>query len=143
MSRGSVAFRAEELSMPMRYACVMNNSTSDEDGKRRHYIPEWAAKRGVKQADIVRELGADKGAVYRWFTEGVIPTEKYLKPLADFLGAEEVVSLFRDPEDDWMARMFRDKTEKQKEAAIQMLKIFFQQNVDRDDDTAGRISNRK
>jgi transcriptional regulator with XRE-family HTH domain len=108
----------------------MSNRSDDKSDRRRHFIPEWAAKRGVKQADIVREIGADKGAVYRWFADGVIPTEKYLKPLADFLDADEVVDLFRHPDDDWMAKMFRDKTEQQKEAAIRMLNLFFEQHVD-------------
>ncbi|MFC3074953.1 helix-turn-helix domain-containing protein [Shinella pollutisoli] len=108
----------------------MSNRTDDRTDRRRHFIPEWAAKRGVKQADIVRATGADKGAVHRWFAEDVIPTEKYLKPLADFLDVEEVVDLFRDPDDDWMAKMFRDKTEQQKEAAITMLRLFFEQHAD-------------
>ncbi|KQV27870.1 hypothetical protein ASC97_05775 [Rhizobium sp. Root1203] len=103
----------------------MSNVDESTEHPRRHFIPEWAEKRGVKQADIVREIGADKGAVYRWFAAGIIPTEKYLKPLADYLGAEEVVALFRHPDDDWLAKMFRDKTEEQKEAAIQMLTLFF------------------
>lgn len=107
----------------------MSNEHYSSDIPRRHYIAEWSEKRGVKQADIVREIGADKGSVSRWFVAGIIPTEKYLKPLADFLQVDEVVDLFRHPDDDWLAKMFRDKTEEQKEAAIQMLKIFFQNSV--------------
>ena len=106
---------------------AMSNEQSYDESHRRHFIPEWAEKRGKRQADIVRDLGIEKSTVYRWFAEGVIPTEKHLVPLAGYLGAPEVVALFRHPEDDWLARMFINKTEEQKEAAVQMLKLFFQQ----------------
>lgn len=108
----------------------MSNTPDEPREKRRHYIAEWAELRGKKQADIVRALGVEKSVVYRWFADGVIPTEKYLQPLAEFLDAGEVISLFRHPDDDWLAKMFRDKTDEQKEAAIQMLKLFFSQNED-------------
>lgn len=105
---------------------VMSNIHSEDPHKRRHFIPEWSEKCGKKQADIVRDLGIEKSTVYRWFAEGVIPTEKHLKPLAEYLQVDEVVALFRHPDDDWVAKMFRNKTEEQKEAAVQMLKLFFQ-----------------
>jgi transcriptional regulator with XRE-family HTH domain len=105
----------------------MTNADDHSTPKRRHYIAEWAELRGKKQADIVRELGIEKSVVYRWFADGVIPTERYLRPLADYLQVDEVVSLFRHPDDDWIARMFRDKTEQQRDAAIEMLKLFFNQ----------------
>lgn len=110
----------------------MSNNQSQETSHRRHYIAEWAEKRGKKQADIVRDLGIEKSTVYRWFADGVIPTEKHLVPLASYLSAPEVVALFRHPDDDWLARMFVDKTEEQKEAAVQMLKLFFQQSESSD-----------
>jgi transcriptional regulator with XRE-family HTH domain len=106
-------------------SCVMSNTPAANEPPRRHYIVEWAELRDKSQADIVRALDADKGTVSRWFSSGIIPTEKYLQPLATFLQLDEVVDLFRHPDDDWLAKMFRDKTEEQKEAAIDMLKIFF------------------
>lgn len=117
--------------------CIMRNNTNSEND-RRHFIAEWAERRGVRQADIVRELGADKGAVSRWFADDIIPTEKYLKPLADYLGVDEVIDLFRHPDDDWLKKMFHDKTEEQREAAIEMLKIFFRNSAGRDDDERRR-----
>lgn len=105
----------------------MNNDRQDKgmsSESKTHFIPEWAERRNLKQADIVRELDVDKGVVSRWFG-GVIPTEKYLKPLADLLGTS-ITGLFRHPDDDWIAKMFRDRTEEQKEGAIKMLKAFFE-----------------
>lgn len=103
-----------------------------------HFIEEWSERRGLKRADIARELGADPSLVSRWFA-GNIPSEKWLQPLADLLQVDRS-SLFRDPDDDWIARLFRDKTEQQKEAAIEMLRIFFrQQEIE---STDSRISRR-
>ena len=92
--------------------------------KRIHFIPEWAEKRGMKQVDIVRALGVDKGLVSRWF-DGTVPKPEYLEQLRELFDAEEVGSLFRHPDDDWLAKLFRDKTEEQKELAIDMLKVLF------------------
>ncbi|MDX1127469.1 helix-turn-helix domain-containing protein [Sinorhizobium medicae] len=93
---------------------------------RIHYIVEWADKRDLSQADIARELGADKSLVSRWFS-GMLPKEDYLKRLAALFGTD-VHGLFRHPDDDWLAKFFRDKTEEQKERAIEMLRIFFNEN---------------
>jgi transcriptional regulator with XRE-family HTH domain len=90
---------------------------------RVHYIAEWAEHRNVTQADIVRAIGADKSVVHRWFVEGNIPSAKYLEALAAFLEAESVSSLFRDPSDDWIARLFKDRSEAEKAKAIQMLEL--------------------
>lgn len=105
----------------------MSNTTrihADKTPNRVHYIVEWAEKRGLKQVDIVREIGADKGLVSRWF-KGTVPKPEYLEQLRQLFQAEDISSIFRHPDDDWIARMFRDKTEKQKEDAIQMLKMWF------------------
>jgi hypothetical protein len=104
----------------------MTNKPDHDHGKRRHFIPEWAELRGKKQADIVRDLDIPKSVVFRWFSEGVIPTEKYLLPLAEYLMVDDVISLFRHPDDDWLAQMFRDKTDEQREKAVAMLKLFFE-----------------
>lgn len=65
---------------------------------RTHYIPEWAKEAGKIQADIVKKLGVDKANVSRWF-DGVVPSNKYLAPLAELLGAPEPAALFVDPEE--------------------------------------------
>jgi transcriptional regulator with XRE-family HTH domain len=98
----------------------MNETTKN------HYIPEWASHRHLTRADISREIGADRSLVSRWFA-GTIPSERWLEPLANLFGVE-VAAIFRHPDDDWLAKFFRDKTEEQKEAAIEVLKIFFREN---------------
>src|SRR5690606_6777345 len=96
----------------------------DKTPQRVHFIAEWAAKRGLKQRDIVREIGADKGLVSRWF-KGTVPKQEYLEQLRGLFGLDDIHALFRHPDDDWIARFFRDKTEEQREKAIQMLKLMF------------------
>lgn len=76
--------------------------------RRLHFIPEWAEKRGLSQADLVREVAADKATVSRWFS-GALPSEKYLEPLAA-LFETEVSGLFRHPDDDWLARFLQARS---------------------------------
>jgi transcriptional regulator with XRE-family HTH domain len=104
----------------------MNNVTpihTDKTPVRVHFIVEWAEKRNLKQADIVREIGADKGLVSRWF-QGTVPKPEYLEKLAALFGTD-IHGVFRNPEDDWLSKFFRDKTDEQKERAIEMLQILF------------------
>ena len=88
-----------------------------------HFIVEWAEKRGLRQADIAEMLPADKGLVSRWFS-GTMPKAEYLDRLAALMGTD-VHGLMRHPDDDWLAKFFRDKTEQDKQKAIDMLKILF------------------
>jgi hypothetical protein len=85
-----------------------SNIHSGKTPTRIHFIVEWAEKRGLSQADIVREIGADKSVVSRWFS-GSLPSEKYLEPLAG-LFSTEVVGLFRHPEDDWMMKFLQERS---------------------------------
>lgn len=106
----------------------MSNMTTihtSKEPKRIHFIAEWAEKRGLKQHQVVSEIGADKGLVSRWFS-GTLPKPEYLEKLAA-LFSTDIPGLFRDPEDDWLAKFFRDKTEEQKEQAIDMLKVLFKE----------------
>jgi transcriptional regulator with XRE-family HTH domain len=92
---------------------------------RSHYIAEWAEKRAMTQADLVRALGADKSTVSRWF-DGVIPSSQYLEALAGYLGAEDVPALFRHPDDDWMLRLLREHLNpEERERAKTLLKAAF------------------
>jgi transcriptional regulator with XRE-family HTH domain len=92
---------------------------------RIHFIAEWAALRGLKAVDIVNDLGADPATVSRWFNEGNVPSAKYLEPLAEYLGAPDANALFHDPQDDWIARLFQNVSENQKQKAIDVLTILF------------------
>ncbi|GGF38517.1 hypothetical protein GCM10011321_31820 [Youhaiella tibetensis] len=86
----------------------LNTIHGDKTPPRIHFIVEWAEKRGLSQADIVREIGADKSVVSRWFS-GSLPSEKYLEPLAA-LFSTEVTGLFRHPDDDWMVRFLQERS---------------------------------
>lgn len=76
---------------------------------RLHYIREWAAKRGMRQADIVRELDIDKSNVSRWF-KGHLPAEENILRLAALFQCEEPAELFRHPDQDWMFRLLRGRS---------------------------------
>ncbi len=91
---------------------------------RIHYIAEWAALRQIKRSQIIKDLGVDKGTVSRWFN-GSLPLEKHLIPLAELLAAPEPASLFRHPDDDWIARFFRERQADERERAIRMLDAAF------------------
>lgn len=75
---------------------------------RPHHIPEWAAARRLSQADLARELDADKSVVSRWYS-GATPSKEYQDKLAALFGTDPE-SLFRHPDDDWLAKFFRDRS---------------------------------
>lgn len=93
---------------------------------RLHYIPEWADKRDLRQTDIVaalQEAGwrVDKSTVSRWF-KGSLPEEKHILALAGLFGFEdEPAALFRHPEDDWLSRLLRARSEEERFRIRQMV----------------------
>jgi transcriptional regulator with XRE-family HTH domain len=92
--------------------------------RRIHYIAEWAARRQLKQADVVRELGADKGTVSRWFA-GALPEQPYLFRLAALFGMEEPNELFHHPDDNWMSRFLQGKSMDEIRRLRQMIEAAF------------------
>lgn len=92
---------------------------------RRHYLVEWAAKFDMKQADVARATGADKGLVSKWF-KGVLPGEAYLEQLAALFHTERD-ALFRHPDEDWLAKFFRDRLhgEEERKRALRILNEAF------------------
>lgn len=82
-----------------------------KQGRRPHYIPEWASSIGMSQADLVRALGADKGSVSKWFA-GATPQEQWQRKLADLFGTT-TDGIFRHPDEAWVAGFLsgRDKDE--------------------------------
>lgn len=76
--------------------------------RRPHHLEDWAIKYGLTQADIARELGADKSLVSRWFN-GTTPGVDYQRRLADLFHTDEE-GLFRHPDDDWLAKFFKDRS---------------------------------
>lgn len=102
--------------------------TNEKDtGTRIHYIPEWATLRSMRQADIVKAFPADmnvnKSTVSRWF-KGSLPEKRHLEGLGEIFGIEPA-SLFRHPDDDWIAKFFRERTEAERDRAIEVLKAMF------------------
>lgn len=90
---------------------------------RRHYIEEWAGKRGLRKADISRETGADKSLVGRWF-EGSVPGDEYLEKLGALFGTDRE-GLFRHPDEDWIAKFFKDRSDADRERAKELLTLAF------------------
>ena len=86
---------------------------------RKHFIPEWADARGLKQKDIVAALGADKSTVARWFN-GQMPQDKWLEPLCGLLGTD-TGGLFRHPDDDWLSRLFAGRSKEEMDKIKQSL----------------------
>jgi transcriptional regulator with XRE-family HTH domain len=92
--------------------------------RRRHYIAEWAERYGVKKAEIARKTGADKSLVSKWFNDSVLPGEKYLDMLAEIFDTERD-SLFRHPDEDWLAKFFRDRQAADAATARRILEAAF------------------
>ncbi|MFG5119402.1 helix-turn-helix domain-containing protein [Methylorubrum sp. POS3] len=76
---------------------------------RRHFIPEWAVKFGLRRADLARATGADKATVTRWF-KGTAPQDQYLMTLAKLFDAS-VPDLFRHPDEVWVSRFLEGRSE--------------------------------
>jgi transcriptional regulator with XRE-family HTH domain len=91
--------------------------------RRPHYIAEWAERRHMSQADLARELGADKSVISRWFA-GSTPGTEWQQRLADLFEIEPE-SLFRSPDDDWLARFFAGRQRDEIERIKQMLEVAF------------------
>lgn len=77
----------------------------------------------MSQADIAREIEADKSLVSRWYS-GSTPSEENQRKLAGLFQCE-TESLFRHPNDDWLTRFFRGRTADEIERAKAMLEAAF------------------
>jgi transcriptional regulator with XRE-family HTH domain len=97
--------------------------TAARQPRRPHYIEEWAIARDFTQADLARELGADKSLISRWYHGSTPGTEWQAKLAALFECDEE--ALFRHPDDDWMARFFRNRKREEIERIKRMLEAAF------------------
>lgn len=79
--------------------------------------------RGLKQADIARETGADKSVVSRWFN-GATPGIEWQQKLAALFQTDPE-SLFRHPDDDWLKRFFEERTREEIERIKATLETAF------------------
>lgn len=80
-------------------------------------------KRGLRAVDIATELGADKSVVSRWL-KGTTPGPEWQDKLAALFECEPE-ALFRHPDDDWLTRMFRDRSEEEITRMKNMLEAAF------------------
>ncbi|KGM44467.1 hypothetical protein JY97_00530 [Alkalispirochaeta odontotermitis] len=91
--------------------------------RRPHYIEAWAETRNLTQAELARELNADKGLVSRWYA-GATPGVEWQEKLAAFFLCEPA-SLFRHPDDDWIARFLNDRSREEIEKIKKTLETAF------------------
>jgi transcriptional regulator with XRE-family HTH domain len=91
--------------------------------KRIHFIAEWLEHRGMSQADLVEHLGVNKGTVSKWCS-GDLPSEENLVNIATVLNVD-VPTLFRHPDDDWIARFFEGRNKEERKRMIDTLSIAF------------------
>lgn len=122
-----VAGRASDTKTASWHELPMSQQSRIHAGKtprRIHFIVEWAEHRSLRQTDIASALEVEKSTVSRWFS-GHVPSDKHIYSLAKLFQLDEPSDLFRHPEDDWLARFFRERTESDRERAIQILKAAF------------------
>jgi transcriptional regulator with XRE-family HTH domain len=91
--------------------------------RRPHYIREWAASRELKQVDLAEAIGVDKSLVSRWFS-GSTPSEEWQIKLSAFFHVDRE-ALFRHPDDDWIARFFRNRSDEEVKRMKAMLEAAF------------------
>ena len=91
--------------------------------RRPHHIQDWAEKRNLSQADLVRELGADKSVVSRWYA-GASPGKEWQMKLASFFDVDEE-ALFRHPDEDWLMRKFKRHSEEERERMRKTIEAAF------------------
>lgn len=103
-----VAFRLNDR--PSAYGLWLRMAKPRASSRQKHHIPDWAREADKSQAQIGAKTGANKGTVSRWFA-GVIPSDKYIAPLAKFLNAPEPKALFHDPQEYRWLQSFREATE--------------------------------
>lgn len=104
----------------------MSEITQIHKGKqprRPHFVPEWATSRGLRQSDLARELEADKSLVSRWYS-GSTPGLEWQERLAALFHCEPE-SLFRHPDDDWLARFLRGRPAEEIERIKTTLEMAF------------------
>jgi transcriptional regulator with XRE-family HTH domain len=108
----------------------MSNVTRIHKGKqpnRPHYVQAWAEHRGFTRAvDLAAALEIDKSVVSRWYS-GSTPNQESQEKLAELFHNERE-SLFRHPDDDWMAKFFRDRSHEELERMKTMLEAAFPRN---------------
>lgn len=100
-----------------------------KQGRRPHFVPDWCEKRGYSQADLAKKIEADPGLVSRWF-KGSTPSAEYQAKMAALFDCDEE-SLFRHPDDDWMAKFLKGRSSEE----VDRVKILLETAFPRKDGT--------
>jgi hypothetical protein len=96
----------------------------DKQPNRPHCIPEWAERRHFdSQAALAAELGADKSVVSRWYS-GATPSLKWQNALAALFSCDRE-SLFLHPDDDWLSRFFRGRSQEEIDKIKTVMELSF------------------
>lgn len=92
---------------------------------RPHFVVEWAEHRNFRtQAELRTALDADKSVVSRWYS-GSTPSLEWQEKLAELFEMEDRESLFRHPDDDWLTKFFKGRSQDERERAKKMLEVAF------------------
>ncbi len=91
--------------------------------RRPQHVAEWAARAGLRQADVADHLGADKSVVSRWFS-GSTPGEEWQARLAELFGCKPG-DLFRSPDDAWFSNFAAALSPEEIERAKAILQAAF------------------
>lgn len=109
------------LQMPQRKIATIHQ---DKTPQRIHFVVEWAELRGKEQKDFAKDGVADKSTVSRWYG-GQLPTEDNLNKIAAYLSLDDVTSLFRHPDDDWIRKLLQNRDAREREQIKQTIQIAF------------------
>lgn len=118
---------ANDMKKNAGYFLGMSEITRIHKGKqprRPHYVQEWAEHRGfIRPVDLATALEVDKSVVSRWYN-GSTPNEESQEKLSDLFQCDRE-ALFRHPDDDWIAKFFRDRSRDELERMRTMLQAAF------------------
>lgn len=118
-----------EITTPLRCTRYFGRMNADakifpnRQPRRPHHVVDWCELRGLTQADLAREIGADKSLVSRWFS-GTTPNKEYQIKLAAFFGTDEE-GIFRHPYDDWLTKFLRGRSSSEMERIKTTLEAAF------------------
>lgn len=121
------AHLANDRSCAIRYYSRMSSDIQkihpSKQPKRPHHIADWMEKFGLKAVDVSTEIGVDKSVVSRWLS-GSTPGEQNQERLAALFHIDRE-SLFRHPDDDWLAKFFSNRSREEMERIKATLEAAF------------------
>jgi transcriptional regulator with XRE-family HTH domain len=91
---------------------MIGNDKNRQPG-RPHFIRDWAEALRLSPGELADAVGADKSVISRWYS-GAAPTRPYQEKLAALFECERD-SLFRHPNEDWIAKFMRGRSAREVE----------------------------